>query len=438
MKQQLLLLAVLFLFSCNTRKNEDTGNKQLNVLAEKYVRLGLSIGQYDPDFVDAYYGPDSLKPTAGRQSTFPKDNFLGAVDSLKASLQQLSTETKDDTVRIRSQWIMRQLTAFSRRIKIFSGEYSDFDKESKELFDVVAPTYPEKYYQSLVAKLDSLLPGKSAVQDRFQQLANRFIIPKDKLDTVFKTAIAAARKRTLQHYALPATESFTLEYVSGKPWMGYNWYKGNYVSLIQISADLNIFIEKAIDLACHEGYPGHHVYNMLLEKNLYHDKGWVEISLYPLFSPQSLIAEGSANYGIEIAFPGTEKNTFTKNILLPLAGLDTTGIDTYFKALDIKGQLNYARNEVGRGLLNGSMSDSAATQWLLNYTLLNQEAAAKGLLFIKKNRSYVINYNYGLDLIKNYISADAHETQPDKRWESFGHLLSNEITPTDLIQGGKP
>ena len=435
MKYPLLLLSVLLLLSCNARKDEATGQQQLNTLAEKYVRLGLNIGQYDADFVDAYYGPDSLKPVS-KQNTFPKDSFLAAVDSLKASLQQLSANTKDDTIRIRAQWITRQLTAFSRRIKIFSGEYGAFDMESKELFDVVAPAYPEKYYQSLVAKLDSLLPGKGVVQDRFQQLANRFIIPKNKLDTVFKTAIAEARKRTLQHYALPATESFTLEYVSGKPWMGYNWYKGNYVSLIQISADLNIFIEKAIDLACHEGYPGHHVYNMLLEKNLYHDKGWVEISLYPLFSPQSLIAEGSANYGIEIAFPGEEKNTFTKNILLPLAGLDTTGIDTYFKALAIKGQLNYARNEVGRGLLNGSMSDSTATQWLLNYTLLNQEATVKGLQFIKKNRTYVINYNYGQDLIKNYISAD--DTQQDKRWESFGRLLSNEITPTDLLKGSKP
>lgn len=431
MKNKLLIVSFLWLMACNAGKNEDTGNGTLNLLAEKYVRLGLDIGQYDPDFVDAYYGPDSLKP-ASRQTTFPKDSFLTQVDALKASLQQVADESKNDTVRIRAAWIMKQLTAFSRRIKIFSGSYDAFDTESKELFDAVAPVYPEKYYQSLLASLDSLLPGKGPVQQRFQELANRFIIPKDKLDTVFKTTIAEARRRTLQHYALPATESFTLEYVYGKPWMGYNWYKGNYVSLIQISADIPIFIDKAIDLGCHEGYPGHHVYNMLLEKNLYHDKGWLEVSLYPLFSPQSLIAEGSANYGIEMAFPGEEKTSYTKNSLLPLAGLDTTGIDSYFKALSIKGQLNYARNEVGRGLLNGTMSDSIAVQWLLDYTLLNRESAAKGLQFIKKNRSYVINYNYGLDLIKNYISAEAGDTREDKRWESFGHLLSNEITPTDL------
>ena len=64
-----------------------------------------------------------------------------------------------------------------------------------------------------------------------------------------------------------------------------------------------MYIDRAVDLACHEGYPGHHVYNVLLEKNLMRDRGWVEYSVYPLFSPQSLIAEGTANYGIEVAFP---------------------------------------------------------------------------------------------------------------------------------------
>ena len=44
------------------------------------------------------------------------------------------------------------------------------------------------------------------------------------------------------------------------------------------------------------------VFNMLLEKNLVRDRGWHEFSVYPLFSPQSLIAEGTANYGIDIAF----------------------------------------------------------------------------------------------------------------------------------------
>ena len=120
---------------------------------------------------------------------------------------------------------------------------------------------------------------------------------------MFKAAIDGCRSRTLQHIQLPPGESFTVEYVTGKSWSGYNWYQGNYRSLIQVNTDLPIYIDRAIDLACHEGYPGHHVYNVLLEKNLVRDRGWVEFSVYPLFSPQSLIAEGTANFGIEVAFP---------------------------------------------------------------------------------------------------------------------------------------
>ncbi len=55
----------------------------------------------------------------------------------------------------------------------------------------------------------------------------------------------------------------------------------------QVNTDLPVYIDRAVDLACHEGYPGHHVYNALLEKHLVRDRGWVEFSIYPLFSPQS-------------------------------------------------------------------------------------------------------------------------------------------------------
>ena len=85
--------------------------------------------------------------------------------------------------------------------------------------------------------------------------------------------------------------------MTNKPWSGYNWYKGGYYSVIQINTDLPIYIDRAVDLAAHEGYPGHHANNVLLEKNLVKGMGWLEFSVYPLFSPQSLIAEGSANYG---------------------------------------------------------------------------------------------------------------------------------------------
>ncbi len=171
--------------------------------------------------------------------------------------------------------------------------------------------------KKFLSKLDKLLPGSGDVSKRINDFKNNFIIPKEKLDTVFSAAIEECRKRTLQHMQLPSNENFKVEYVTNKPWGGYNWYKGNSYSVIQVNTDLPSYIDRAVDLASHEGYPGHHVYNTLLEKNLYRQKGWVEFCVYALFSPQSLIAEGSANFGIEVAFPGDSRIKFEKEVLFP-------------------------------------------------------------------------------------------------------------------------
>ncbi len=427
----LLFVILLGLASCSNTDNKLLNTRDnLDALAIQYVRLGLAIGQYDKDFVDAYYGPDSLKPTAPASETFPKDSFLTEISSLRAALNSIETQN-NDTLANRARWIGAQLKAFERRVKLFGGDSASFEVECKELYGVTPPVYDSTHFQQIVQTLNDILPGKGALNVRFQKLANRFVIPPNKLDTVIKAAIAESRKRTQQYFELPDTESFNLEFVTDKPWGGYNWYKGNYNSLIQINTDLDILIDDVIDVGSHESYPGHHVYNMLLEKNLYRDKGWVEISLYPLYSPQSFIAEGSANYGIALVFPGKEKVRFAREVLLPLAGVDTTGINDFFKALELTERLNYVMNEVARGLLNGTMDNAQATHWLKNFYLMDDDKAKKSLRFITHNRSYVINYNYGKDLVKTYVEREA-ANNIDKQWEAFGWLLSNPVLATTL------
>jgi hypothetical protein len=428
MKNIIYLLALLVVAACSQKEAKTISHHdRLSSIAIRYVKLGLTIGQYDADFVDAYYGPDSLKPTSGVNKIFPKDSLLRAVDALTTELKQFDT-VRNDTIKTRAMWISSQLDAFTRRIKIFSGEFGTFDEESKDLYGAIAPAYNESHFKDVISKLDKTLPGKGNVSDRFQKLANRFIIPPAKLDTVFKAAIAECRKRTLSHVQLPANEDFKLEYVKDKPWSGYNWYKGNYQSVIQINTDLNIFIDRAIDVGSHESYPGHHVYNMLLEKELYRDKGQVEISLYPLYSPQSFIAEGTANEGIEVVFPGKAKINFAKSVLLPLAGLDTAGITSYFNALEIRGELSFARNEAARGLVNGTMDEKAAIKWLKDYALFNEQTAIKSIAFIRKNRSYVINYNYGKQLAHEYIERHGGG------WEPFLYILRHQVTAENLTK----
>ena len=198
------------------------------------------------------------------------------------------------------------------------------------------------------------LPGTGPLLERYDAFRSRFVIPRDRLDATFKAAIDGCRQRTLEHITLPPGESFTVEYVTDKSWSGYNWYQGQYRSLIQVNTDLPIYVDRAIDLACHEGYPGHHVYNVLLEKNLVRDRGWVEFSVYPLFSPQSLIAEGTANFGIDVAFPSQERLAFERRTIFPAAGLDPAGAGDYYEILALVDRLSYAGNEAARSYINGA------------------------------------------------------------------------------------
>ena len=191
---------------------------------------------------------------------------------------------------------------------------------------------------------------------------------------MFQAAIRACRDRTTPYVELPPGESFTVEYVTGKSWSGYNWYQGNFRSLIQVNTDLPIYIDRALDLACHEGYPGHHVYNVLLEKNLVRDRGWIEFTVYPLFSPQSLIAEGTANYGIEVAFPRPTACVFERDVLFPLAGIRRGKAKEYYEVLELVDQLSYAGNEAARRYLDGQIDAKAAADWLEKYAMMPRAA----------------------------------------------------------------
>ena len=425
------LAILLSLLACDQREKDEANDEtQLDALAVQYVRLGLRIGQYDKDFVDAYYGPDSLKPINPALTVFPKDSFLTEISRLSNELSSLHANA-NDTLATRAKWIGAQLKAFERRVKLFGGDSASFEVECKELYGVTPPVFDSVHFKKITLTLNDILPGKGPVNARLQKLANRFVVPPAKLDTVIYAAIAESRKRTQQYFKLPDGENFNLEFVTDKPWGGYNWYQGNYKSLIQINTDLDILIDRVIEVGSHESYPGHHVYNMMLEKNLYNDKGLVEISLFPLFSPQAFISEGSANYGVALAFPGEEKVQFAREVLLPLAGVDTSGIALYFKALELTEQLNYVVNEVARGLLNHTMNDAHALYWLKNFYLMDDEKAKKRLSFIRQNRSYVINYNYGKDLVKAYVEGQAG-IDMNKRWEAFGWLLSNPVLFSQL------
>ena len=421
-KKIIAVLCALVLTACGPAAPD------MDDLAREYLYLELSMGLHDSGHVDAYFGPAELK-AAAEETALSLDQILTASTDLAERLAAIDTGD-DEMFGMRIAGLIARLQALDTRIAINKGEFLSFDDESMALFGSAAPDNDAAHFETILQELDALLPGDAPLSKRVEDFNNQFVIPLDRLPDVFEAAMAECRKRTLLHIDLPEGESFTIEYVNDKPWSGYNWYQGNSISLIQVNTDFPIYISRAVDLGCHEGYPGHHTFNALLEKNLVNDAGWLEFSLYPLFSPQSLIAEGSGNYGIDLAFPGAERADFEKAVLFPLAGLDAETADRYYEVAALIGQLNFAGNEAARDYLNGEITREEAAEWLQTYGMMREDKSLQRTRFIDTYRSYVINYNHGKAMVADYIERDGADI--DERWARFEAMLSSPMLPADL------
>jgi hypothetical protein len=420
------LAALLFAGCVSDQVTEDS----LDEVAVDYVQMTLEIGEREPGYVDAYYGPKEWQDAAKAAPRSLADLAKEAA-SLTSRVTAIAPAGLQPMERRRRDFLLAQLRAAQTRLRMIQGEKLSFAEESQGLFGVRVQLKELSEYDPVLARIEKLVPGSGPLAERVDAFQNRFTIPTERLRPVFDAAIQECKRRTAQHIALPQGETFTMNFVTGKSWSGYNYYKGNLTSLIEINTDLPIRISRAVDLGCHEGYPGHHALNMLLEHRLTKGKGWVEFSVYPLYSPQSLIAEGSANYGIDLAFPGGERLAYETQALYPLAGLPTRDAGEYLGLLQATRELAGARFTIARELLEGRINRDQAVALTQKYQLVSKKRAEQSTDFTQQYRSYVINYGLGQDMVQAYVEAAGPD--PRARWAAMERVISEPTLPSDLL-----
>ncbi|KKC24583.1 hypothetical protein [Sphingomonas sp. SRS2] len=420
-----ILLAAALVFAVNAKR----APSPLDGIAEDYVHLTLEAGQREEGYVDAYYGPEAW---AAEAKAKPRDVATLRKDAraLAARLAAIKPAKLTPDDRIRRSFLAAQLKAAETRLAMKAGVKFSFSDEALGLFGVRPVVRPLSSYDATLAEIGRIVPGDGPLWKRVDDFQDRYIVPTDKLEPVMRAAIAECRARTAAHIAMPEQERFELEFVTGKSWSGYNWYKGDAHSLIQVNTDLPVRVSRAVDLGCHEGYPGHHALNMLLERNYARAKGWVEYTVYPLFSPQSFIAEGSANAGIDLAFPGDEKARFEAAKLYPIAGLDPATAAAYDKLLDLLHGLTGARTTIAADYLDGRIDRATALDLIQKYQLVSRKRAEQSLSFTDNYRSYVINYGLGQDMVAADL-ARAGESQA-ARWKRMEEIISRPTLPSQL------
>ena len=196
-----------------------------------------------------------------------------------------------------------------------------------------------------------------------------------------------------------------------------------------MNTDQPIYIDSAVGYGCHEGYPGHHVQGISAER-LYRERGWVEFSIMPLYSPQGPLNEGGGNYGVDLAFPGNEKLTFERDVLFPLAGLDPATAPALADLLEALAELRGATLTIDQMYLDGEIDRARALELLQRYGVTSRARAERSLAFADNYRSYVINYSSGEDLVRTY--AERAGADNDARWRAYESILNQPTLPADL------
>ena len=428
--KKLAIIAALALSACSTVQ-QTAVPPTLDALARDYLALQLAIGEKDPGYVDAYYGPDDLETAAkaaDTATTLPQlQTRVAALDATLAAVPVQAGSADADRVR----YLRAMLASAKVRLRMLRGETIPFQDEAEGLFGVRPELIDLATLNPVLARIDALVPGKGPLNERVNAFQDRFVIPADKMQVVMDTAVAECRRRTLPHIPLPASESFDMTLVTDKPWSGFNYYQGDYHSKIEINTDVPARIERAVDVGCHEAYPGHHVYSTLIERDRVNALGQVEYTLLPLYSPRAIVSEGSAEYGVKLAFPGDDQITYEREVIAPLAGIDAVELDAYHELLDAIGELGPAYYTIAAGYLDGSLTREQAIDLSMKYRLQSRQRAEQQLRFMDTYRSYVINYDLGQEIVGDYVERGG--AAMPQRWERFIGILNSPVLPRDLI-----
>lgn len=426
-----LFLALTLLLAALARPALAASEPPLNQVALQYVRLVLEVGEHEPGYVDAYFGPPEIR-AAARDHRRDLETLARDTAALRARLAALQAQARGEERR-RADFLASQLAAVATRLRMLRGQTLPFVEEAEGLYGIRPELRPLASFEPVLARIDALVPGPGPLWERVDAFQDRFIIPNNRLEAVMRAATAECRRRTVAHLALPVGERFTLGLVTGKPWSGYNWFQGNAHSLIEINTDLPVRLSRAVDLGCHEGYPGHHTMHMLHEARLARGRGWLEFTVFPLFAPTALVAEGTANHGIDMAFPTrAERLAFERDVLAPLAGLPVDDIARYLDLLDALKALAGARFTIAADYLDGRISRARAIELTQRYKLLSPARARQRIDFAEKYRSYVINYGLGQDLARATVERAGPD--PAARWARFERLIAEPTIPADFAR----
>jgi hypothetical protein len=399
----------------------------LAAAAERYVRLALALGERDADSLDSFHGPPEWQADArARDATLAdiRAQATALADTLAAS------NAAHNGADIRRAFLVRQLRAIAARIDILAGSRPPFAEETRALFALDALPGGDEDEEAVRAEIAKLLPGAGTLAERFALFDRRYLVPPERRDAVLSKAIEGCRAATRAHVRLPPGERVVVEYVPDLPWSAFTRDEGRSASRIRVNAGLPLTVDRALDLACHEAYPGHHAIDSLLDAQW---SGRAESLVRLLFSPQSMLHEAAASLAPSLAFPEPARLAYEREVLFPLAGLDPAGAALHVRVGRLVDRLSGVQEAVARQYLDGTLDFPRAAAALERDALMPSADAV--LKFLNQFRSYAATYTLGRDRLRRHLDANAPAGDGSARWRVYTDVIAS---PAQILPPAPP
>jgi hypothetical protein len=395
------------------RRSESAAS--LDTMSVAYVKLALALGERDSDSLDSYRGPASWRAEArAERASFAQIRQRAVALTQSLSMPRRAAEGVDQVAR--RAFLTRQLQAIASRIDVVQGARPRFDDEARLLFGLEPRDPAESAADAdaagtgrpaaIRAELDTLLPGDGNLAARYAAFDRRFQVPADRIAAVFERALEGCRASTRQHVALPSGERVTVEYATDLPWSAFTRYQGHFESRIVVNAAQPLTVDRLLELACHEGYPGHHTINVLLESR-YGDRR-PEFLVQLLFSPQAALHEAAASVAPTLAFGDAARAAFERDELFPVAGLDPSDAARHVAVARLVDRLHGVIGDVVRKYLDGGLDFPRAAAALECEALMPSPEAM--LKFVNQFRTYAATYTVGRDRFSRAVA---------DRWDAY-------------------
>jgi hypothetical protein len=355
-----LLMAPVVLAACHTTSRSVEG------IADGYVRLTLQLAQHDPTLVEDWRGPQRFRPgPRGPVAAVARD-----IDALLRDVDRAAADISSAQEYARVHYLQAQLRALRFAADRQLGRAASIDEQAREEFGVSFPPFDAAAAERARRALSEVLPGFGALKDRVLAFRKDTIIPEARRLEVLSAALESCRRATTAVVPLPRDEHVAFMLGDPGPFDAFARYRGHNRTEIEISGG-PLDTARAHRLACHEGYPGHHVQQLLIDQ-VYRERQWPELLLTPAFGPHLLYLEGAAEVGADLV-------------------LDPSPVDRRLR------ELLPVVTDVARQYLDGGLSQERAIDRLANEALLTNPDGT--LAFIEQRRARALAYIEGRRLV---------------------------------------